>query len=538
MRRAFALAGFLAGCTQSGSLDLELTLPTAPELRPNGMTTIEVLATSPEMEPIANRSVIDGNKFSAGDLPVGKDVQINVLLHDVSNRLVGLGEAPELVDIVGDKSTKLTIPVRRPFIYAASGTSLYTFDSSLDPRDPKFQGQLQGLQTPQISVSVGGDRLVVAGTSQLQIIETATHKVMGTPIALPGGAMIKDVAAVPSMHKVAVAHTGGIAIIDLDSGSVANADVGPVDRVAVGPATDGRMVAYGLVGRVAPADSPLSACSGTSSIVAVFVDAPTTVAPHPLPMAVSAIAAAPAEAAVFAALPCAGQVARITGDPTSEVGQLTLTMISTLPNAAGITVFGDRVIAVGTHPSTPVCSNASTGTVTQCTTSTMQACPEQGTTLLSFVTDGARLVVQSFSIAGQTPIDVELPERRETMIDTDDPARQHAQVLHPLSTVPLDIVALPGGQYVSIVTKNSYYIESASDGVQYILPCLKASTSDWLLVDLASTSITQRVRTKCDLVYRMNAYFASWACDAPPPAERSTQGDYAPVSVGALFGVR
>jgi hypothetical protein len=427
--------------------------------------------------------------------------------------------------------------VRRPFIYAASGTSLYTFDSSLDPRDMKFQGQLPGLQTPQIAVSVGGDRLVIAGTSQLQIVETATHKVMGTPITLPGGAVIHDVAAVPSMHKVAVAHSGGIAIIDLDSGAVANADVGAVDRVAVGPATDGRMIAYGLIGRVAPPDSPLSACSGSSSLVAVFVDAPATVAPHPLPMAVSAIAAAPAEPAVFAALPCAGQVARITGDPTSEIAQLTLTMTSMLPNAAAITVLGDRVIAVGTHPSTPVCSTSS-GTITQCTTSTMQACPEQGTTLLSFVTDGARLVVQSFSIAGQTPIDVELPERRETMIDIDDPARQHAQVLHPLSTVPLDIVALPGGQYVSIVTKNSYYIESASDGVQYILPCLKASTSDWLLVDLASTSITQRIRTKCDLVYRQNAYFSNWACDDPPPAERSTQGDYTPVSVGALFGVR
>src|SRR3954471_12931352 len=134
-RLALALPGLwlLAGCPQTGSLDLELSLPTVTELRPSGMTTVEVLATSPDMAPISNRSVIDGNHFSAGDLPVGDNVQINVLLHDVTNRLVGIGEAPQLVNIVGDKTTTVSIPVRKPFIYAASGTSLYTFDPTLDP---------------------------------------------------------------------------------------------------------------------------------------------------------------------------------------------------------------------------------------------------------------------------------------------------------------------------------------------------------------------------------------------------------------------
>src|SRR3954463_6275110 len=154
-RLALALPGLwlLAGCPQTGWFDLELSLPTVTELRPNGMTTVEVLAASPDMAPISNRSVIDDGHFSAGDLPVGNNVQINVLLHDVTNRLVGLGEAPELVDIIGDKKTTLTIPVRKPFIYAASGSSLYTFDPTLDPRDAKFQGQLTGLQSPQIAIS-------------------------------------------------------------------------------------------------------------------------------------------------------------------------------------------------------------------------------------------------------------------------------------------------------------------------------------------------------------------------------------------------
>ena len=124
------------------------------------------------------------------------------------------------------------------------------------------------------------------------------------------------------------------------------------------------------------------------------------------------------------------------------------------------------------------------------------------------------------------------------MINTDVAAEQHAQVLHTLATVPLDLVALPGSQYVSLVTKNTYYIESLSDGLQILLPCMKVTTGNWYLIDLASSSLAQRVRSQCDLVYGQNAYFRTWKCDAAPEGQRSTQGDYMPIGVGALFGAR
>lgn len=507
-------------------------MPTDPDLKPTGMTTITVLASSPDMDPIANRTALTGASFKAGDLPVGDNVQINVLLHDVSNRLVGLGEAPELVNIVGDEKKTLAIPVRRPFIYASSGTAFYTFDPTLDPRNPKFQGRIQGLTAPTAGVSVGGDRFVVAGGTQIQIIETSTHKVIGNAITVPGA--VNDIAPVPSQKKVAVAHAGGIAIVNIDTGEVTNAAVGAVDRVTVGPATDGRMFAYGLIGRVSPPDTPLNPCTGQSSIVAVSVDSPAPTAAKPLNVAVSGIAAAPAQAAVFATLPCSGQVSRIDGDPTSEVGQLTLTMMAQLPNAAAIAVLGDRVFSAGTAPSTPVCTG-------QCTSASSTACPETSTNRVSYVTQGARLLVQSLPIAGGMPITLELPERRETMVDARDMARQHAQVLHPMGTVPLDLVALPGGQYVSVVTKSNFYIESLVDTSfgTVILPCLKTQSADWILVDMASSSVAQHVRAHCMITaMRTGAIFDMWECDQPPEAERSTQGDYVPVSVGALFGAR
>ena len=76
------------------------------------------------------------------------------------------------------------------------------------------------------------------------------------------------------------------------------------------------------------------------------------------------------------------------------------------------------------------------------------------------------------------------------------------------------------------------------DGTQIILPCLKTTTGDWLLMDLASSSVAQRVRTTCNLTTGPADVFVNWACDDPPDGEASTVGSYQPTSVGALFGAR
>jgi hypothetical protein len=175
MRIWVAALGFViataSACTTSGSLDLQLSLPDNADLAPTGMTTVTVVASSPDFGTHSTTSILTGRTFTADTLPIANNVQIDVLFHDDSNRLVGVGEAPNVVDIVGDKNTVVSIPMRRPFIYASSGTKLYTFDPTLDPRSTKFQGQLTGLTAPQVAISVGGDRLVVASTNQLQIIE-------------------------------------------------------------------------------------------------------------------------------------------------------------------------------------------------------------------------------------------------------------------------------------------------------------------------------------------------------------------------------
>ena len=304
-----------------------------------------------------------------------------------------------------------------------------------------------------------------------------------------------------------------------------------VDRITVGPTLDGHVVAYGLISRVAPPVGPVDTCTGTSSLISVDVDTPAaTVTPVALGQAVADIAAAPNTPALFAALPCTGKVSRYANG--------TFTDIATLPRAAVLAVSGEKVWAAGTRPSTPVCGN--TSGETPCTPAAVPDCSSTASIQLGYVTTGASLVVESIPLAGGAATEVDVPEPRETMIATNDPARQHAQVLRALSVQPLDLVVLPGGQYVSLITTNTYFITALGSPGNVVLPCLRTITGDWMLMDMANSSVAQRVRTKCDLAVGTPTgnEFPTWICEDAPVGQTPALGEYQPTSVGALFGAR
>lgn len=531
--RSLALVGCLLGCSGggSGSLELTLSLPTQTDLRPTGMATVTVTATESGESPISTTSTIgDALRFPAGEFPVGDDVQLSVVLRDVSNRIVGVGDASQTIDIVGDQATAISIPVRRPFVYAASGANLYSFDPTLDPRDPKFQGKVAGVSNPQFIVSVGGDRVAIVSSTSVQIMLTASNMITGS-IAIPGGVTVTDATAVPGTQQIVVAHTGGMAIVDIAASTIQMVNVGPVDRVTAGRSINGALFAYGLVGRVPPPEKApkLATCTGMSSIVTVSIDAPATAPPVSAGVALSDLAAAPDQGMLFATLPCAGKVVRVTGD--LELGSFSLTDVAMLERAAVLTVAGDRVFAAGTKASSPVCTPGTDEA--SCMPSSTITCPHAGGgNRLRWVTNGASLLIQSIPLSGIDEITLNVPGRRETVIDTGDMAEQHAQVLKAFGVVPLDLVALPGGQYVGVVTKSRYYVEDG--GIE--LPCLDVTTGDWLLVDMASSAVALRVRTSCTGM--VGASLFPWLCEAPPDGQQRAFESYMPVSVGALFGAR
>lgn len=532
MRICALVACLVTACTpQQGSLELSLSLPTETTLRPIGMTTVTVTATFPGESPLTSTAVIEGNKFTASDLPLGEDVQLGVVLRDVSNRIVGVGEAGQTIDLVGEQATEITIPVRKPFVYASGATPLVSFDTTLDPRLDTFQGTVTGISSPLFSISVGGDRLAVITAGNVLVVATDSNAVTGS-IPIPSAP--RDATAVPGTHKVAVAHATGITIVDLDSMMVATAPVGPVDKVTAGPNEAGALFAYGLVGRVAPSElpPPMGACgTATSSIVAIEVDNVAPRAPKAVNAPISDIAAAPDAARLVATQPCSGQVSRVTGDPTAEVGTLALEDLTAIERAAVLTIAGNRIWAAGTDTAAPFCEGPPLGT---CSANSAPSCTGTAGNDLGYVTEGATLIVASISLDGKDVIKFVAPDHRETMLDDDDDAEQHAQVLKALSIVPLDLVTLPGGQFVSLIAQSKYFIVALST----VLPCLEGTADEWLLFDLASSAVAQRVRTFCDV----NATppfvtFPNWKCSDPPKAEM-TEVEFHPTSVGALFGAR
>jgi len=234
-----------------------------------------------------------------------------------------------------------------------------------------------------------------------------------------------------------------------------------------------------------------------------------------------------------------GKVVKVSGG--IEGNDVSYQDFAPLERASVVTVDGSRVWAAGTKTAVALCSDGNSGTGT-CTPASTTRCPLRFSNgSIAATMQGAQIIVQSIPLGGGMPITIALPTRRESMVDVDDPGGQHSQVLRALGTIPLDFVVLPGGQYIGIVTKSQYYIEelTGSGGTPVYLPCLDAQTSDWLLLDVATSSVAQRVRTDCKLVVGpSDDIFPDWKCDDAPAGEGPQFGPYTPISVGGLFGAR
>jgi hypothetical protein len=217
-----------------------------------------------------------------------------------------------------------------------------------------------------------------------------------------------------------------------------------------------------------------------------------------------------------------------------------------------LSVLGGRVWAAGSHVSVPVCfSDTGDNTEVACSADADHACPPgtSGNSFVDHVGSGASLIVESIptqsSGSADDTVTFEVPGRRETIVNTDDTSEQTAEVLKAYQLEAIDMVALPGGQFVSVVVNSSYFKEQAgeqdpfSGDTEIVLPCQLANTSDWLLMDMANLTVFDRVRTRCDLMTgQSDDIFKKWKCDDTTPEETSAVSAYTPISVGALFGAR
>jgi hypothetical protein len=505
----FALALGVAGCGGGGRLELVLDLPENGDLRPAGMTTVTVVAQPFSGDPVETTSVIAADDtFQAGDLPAGEPVAIQVELRDATGRLVGYGRALAPVELSVDEITQVRIAVRRPFLYAASSAGLFTFDPTRDSIDPMYQGRLSP-PAPLRTVPLGGDQLAVVRSTEVDLIATEDHQVAADPIGL--AATANDAAPVPGQRRVVLGMTTGFVIVDLETGEVRPVDTGgkAIARVTVGIAEDGRTIAYGLVNPVAvPEVDEACASAAKSELAMIDLAAPDAVAFRTLDSGLADLAAGVDAPGLVGAAPCSGELVLI--EPAGE------SQLATLSRAASVAIQGTRVWGAGTDPA----QIRYTG-------------PD-----IDYVEDDAIELLTFVDLRGGGPTQFTLGRNRETMIDMDDPAHEHAQVMKPMSALPLDLVVLAGGEFVAVATRYMYHSNALTSGITIVLPQMDATTSDLILVDGATLTAAQRIRTDCDLTTGQADIFPNWECGAPDEAEVPRLGTFEPSALGALFGAR
>jgi hypothetical protein len=233
---------------------------------------------------------------------------------------------------------------------------------------------------------------------------------------------------------------------------------------------------------------------------------------EPLSIGLADIAAGIDAPALVGAATCANEVVTIDGAMTSTIADLA--------RASMVAIQGTRVWAVGTEPAKIRYAGAT----------------------VDYVEDDAIAQVISVDIRGGGPLAFAMPRRRETMLDTDDPAREHAQVMKPMSALPLDLVVLAGGEFVAIATRYMFHsnalVQSGPFGNITVLPVMDSTTSDLILIDGATTTSAQRIRSQCELQTGTADIFPNWECGATDESEMPRFVEFETLALGALFGAR
>jgi hypothetical protein len=383
-------------------------------------------------------------------------------------------------------------------VYVAGDKPIDAIDPTRDNLDPKYESALAA--TGIVVVPIDGTEFAVITTTSVQRFATATH-VAGKTIALSFGIPL-DAAPIPGQRRLVVGTTTGLAIVDIDAGTVTTVNGARADRVAVGVA-GGAATAFALTSRVLPAMGA-STCSGSSSVYAVTID--PTGSPMPIASGIPLADIAADGTAVFGANPCAGQVKRLDSG-----GQLMMP----LQGAAALAVESHQLWAAGSIPGTP-----STMTMT-------------GT--------AAHITLVSTAIDGTGQHQLGLPPKSEVMTYDQDDGHELSIFLRADTEVPLDLVVLPHANQVAIVARMDSHRDAAYDvglGTK-VIPEMQASVWDVLLSDPVSGATT-RIRAMCklQLIANSDAEFPNWSCAQADAGQAPANGEFTPATIGAVYGGR
>jgi len=512
---AWLVALAAGGCTGEGSIELRFDVPEAQELRPSGAETLTLIARVSGETPRATTAEIgDGASIDLGDLPLADEVWLSAQMRTAQEQLVGFGRAAGPIAIHAEEDSETTIPVRRPLVYlAGAGARLVSLDASI-ANTGTYQGQVAVSGTPVVVADVAGtDVATITAAGALSYVSTSTHGASELPSAALAATPI-DAVATPDGAFLVVGHGGGapqISIVEVATGEVTTAAVpAAADRVAVTRAGDGGWWAVALLGR-ATVDTGCPA----SRLVSFPIDDLETAAVIDAGIGISDVAGDVRAGNVLVADRCGDRILRF--DPVS--GELdTSTPLMDIPGPTSVAADDGHAWAVGHDRET--------------------------TTDTGAVPDGiidAWLVLGAVDTAGDAAEVDALPPVVESFVatDLDYPDQSVTQELHANEVVAEDLVILPGGQHLGLLTRAVLHGDSVVDpffGI--IIPQVDVTTREYWLLDAAARVFVQRVRPECTIAVGDCdiPYTCEWRC--LPDIDPALAGTFSPSGITALFGAR
>lgn len=501
---ALVLVVPLAGCG-SGKLEIVFLVPDGDGLSPLDEQISDVVLVRDDLGTSPQRTSSEVSErdqaLDVGSIDPGDGLRIGVELRSATQRLVGIGRS-ELLDIGSSASAKIEIHLRRPYIYVTGGTSLAAFDSAKDSGELTFVSELGAVSDPQqVATSSDGAQIVVVAGSvdapSLTRISTSDHmSIAGDPIALTLPA--SDLAVSDDGVFALVTHTGadgGVSVVGRESSNALFVELGNVTDAALTPSELGDLAFLVVDGG--------SDCTGPASSIIPFSLTEGEAVGSPIaasgPVSDAAVLA---DGSLAVALPCADQVAHFAPDG-SDLG-----VLAEVTRASAVTASGPRVLIIGTLPAD--------GTV------------------------GQRLELVSVDVAADVSGDdenldesrVELPAVQERVSTTafSRPGDQLSRQLDPDDLRAVEAVALPGGDAVAVLAISTFSAED--NGI--VLPALDLEVWDYTLIDIATGTPVQRVRTFCD-IQEGGALVGNWQCTLEP-GEAATAQDFRPLGLAALYG--
>lgn len=475
------------------------------------ITLVRNAASEPSTRTV-HRVPEPNGEISLGRVEAGDELRLAVELRSPNQRLIGYGRSQAGQDVAPGDSLTLPMHVRKPFLYLTGDSAITTLDPTIDGSTDNvgYLGRIDALAQPLVTgTSSDGSALHVvhgsAGAYQLTVLSTANHadSLFG-PIALAQAPT--DVAASADGRYVAIGHADGLSVVDTtrageEVGAITPAAIsGAVARIAVSPGA--RPTAYALL------DNDTE-CGGASRVVAFDLDDPQTalaeltVTGPATDLAVLAGGAGQPE--VLVARTCESDIlagTMITADtPTTAP-------FASVPGISALAVLDDRIWAVGSASSAI----------------------------------GAYLVAVSLDSSGAEQSYAEMPVLQERVV-TDEFSGESDEAVRQMDAIRVAAVhmgVVPGGDAIALTVQADYYAPDRWAEVLgidvMILPELEVRDREFLLLDVATSTVVRRLRTACELkILSLGHLVGGWTCGQLPDQD-VVQSPFAPTSLSILYG--